>query len=341
MVDDERLSKPHDRLFKKALGIEIYMAEFLEVVLPEELTERFAFSTLRGNKDSFIDEESREHRTDLLFDLELADGEGTGYVYCLFEHKSYQEKWTALKLLDYMVRIWREDTEENDELPVILPIVFYHGEVGWNAPASLQDLAGPGIKAGDNFFPDYEFILLDMDELVAFVDAFSHSRIRLYLRALDLVRLMEEDRRTFERVLFNYFDELGDTHWDDKWEFEKFGALTFRYVLEQAPEEKAEEIITGAAKMSSERSDLLMSVADKLRREGKREGKKEGKREGKREEALEVALNLLEKKLQTDLSAQLQKELEDASYEKLKEVQNKLFDLESEDDVFELLEVQK
>jgi len=72
-----------------------------------------------------------------------------------------------------------------------------------------------------------------------------------------------------------------------------------------------------------------MSVADKLRREGKRE------------EALEVALNLLEKKLQTDLSAQLQKELEDASYEKLKEVQNKLFDLESEDDVFELLEVQK
>ena len=72
-----------------------------------------------------------------------------------------------------------------------------------------------------------------------------------------------------------------------------------------------------------------MSVADKLRREGKRE------------EALEVALNLLEKKLQTDLSSQLQKELEDASYEKLKEVQDKLFDLESEDDVFELLEVQK
>jgi len=328
MSEYDRLSKPHDRLFKKTLGIDIYMGEFLETALPEELSERFDFCTLTGKKDSYIDEEIKEYLTDLMFEVKLKDSENAGYVYCLFEHKSYEEKWTALKLLNYMVRIWYDDIEENDELPLILPIVFYHGEGSWSAPASLNELVGPGLEKDDLFFPDYEFILLDMDELVYSIENFSHPRLRLYLRAVDVVRAMDKPKEVFDKAFFAYLDELADPYWDDTWEFDNFAAFTYRYVLDQAPEEKEDDIITGAKNISSKRSDKLMSVADKLRREGKKE------------EALEAVVTFLEKKFDTELSIKLKNELKEASYETLKELQLKVFDIESESDVFEIMEKQ-
>ena len=69
-----------------------------------------------------------------------------------------------------------------------------------------------------------------------------------------------------------------------------------------------------------------MSIADKLRREGKKE------------EALEAAINFLEQKLEDDLSPKLKEKLEDASYETLKELQDVIFELDDEDEVLEFLE---
>jgi len=97
--------------------------------------------------------------------------------------------------------------------------------------------------------------------------------------------------------------------------------------------EKAGEIITGAAKMSSERSDLLMSVADKLRREGKREGKEEGKKEA----AFNMVVKQIEKKLDSTISEDLKKELEEADHETLERVGENIFQIEDEQDIRDLL----
>ena len=87
-------------------------------------------------------------------------------------------------------------------------------------------------------------------------------------------------------------------------------------------------------------NEKFMSVADKLRREGKKEGKIEGKKEGKKEEAFEAVTTFLEKKFDNELSTKLKNELKEVSYKTLKELQLKVFDIESESDVFEIMEKQ-
>ncbi|MDY0363006.1 MAG: Rpn family recombination-promoting nuclease/putative transposase [Desulforegulaceae bacterium] len=68
--------------------------------------------------------------------LYKADIKGnSGYIYLLFEHKSYYDKWIHLQLLEYLIKIWCQDIKNNnpDNLLVIIPMVLYHGRYKWIA----------------------------------------------------------------------------------------------------------------------------------------------------------------------------------------------------------------
>ncbi|MDD2235434.1 MAG: Rpn family recombination-promoting nuclease/putative transposase, partial [Desulfitobacteriaceae bacterium] len=63
-------------------------------------------------------------------------------MYFLFEHKSYQSPLTALQLLKFMIAIWELKTnkEKQKKLPIIIPLIVYHGENRWNIQPSLSYL---------------------------------------------------------------------------------------------------------------------------------------------------------------------------------------------------------
>ncbi|MBC3798665.1 Rpn family recombination-promoting nuclease/putative transposase [Acetobacterium tundrae] len=65
-----------------------------------------------------------------------------GYLYFLFEHKSYTSKNVVLQLLNYMVRIWEQKAvkENARQIPVIIPILIYHGKEKWGIGDTLADL---------------------------------------------------------------------------------------------------------------------------------------------------------------------------------------------------------
>ena len=67
----------------------------------------------------------------MLFKTEINHKEG--YVYFFFEHKSYRSKNVAFQLLRYMIEIWeaKMNKENADELPIIIPLVIYHGKEDW------------------------------------------------------------------------------------------------------------------------------------------------------------------------------------------------------------------
>ena len=58
---------------------------------------------------------------DLLFRTNINNREG--YLYLLFEHKSYPSPDIAFQLLKYMVKIWDSKIEETSRLPIIIPLV--------------------------------------------------------------------------------------------------------------------------------------------------------------------------------------------------------------------------
>jgi hypothetical protein len=100
-------TNPHDHFFKAVFTRPEAAGDFLRHYLPPEIIQHLDLARLMICKDSFIDPELAEHHSDLLYQVPLTGG-GQGYVYVLFEHKSYPEPFIALALLRYMVRIWEQ-----------------------------------------------------------------------------------------------------------------------------------------------------------------------------------------------------------------------------------------
>ena len=83
----------------------------------------------------------------------------------LFEHKSTPEEWIAFHLLRYQVRIWELFLKQNEKakrLPVIIPLVLYHGKKKWRVGIQFSDLfmnPRPVLMA---FIPDFSYLLCDL-----------------------------------------------------------------------------------------------------------------------------------------------------------------------------------
>ena len=74
---------------------------------------------------------------DLLLTVETIDG-ATEYVYVLVEHKSYPASMVAVQLLGYIGGILKR--YRKPPVPIIHPVVFYHGAKTWTAPTELTGL---------------------------------------------------------------------------------------------------------------------------------------------------------------------------------------------------------
>ena len=99
--------------------------------------------------------------------------------------------------------------------------------------------------------------------------------------------------------------------------------------------DEASEVLT---EKIPEGSENFMYVKDSFYTRAKEEGKEEGVKEGKKLESLEVVIELIEQKLKSPISKDLKNDLESATYSQLKLIRLSIFEVESEEDVFELLE---
>jgi predicted transposase/invertase (TIGR01784 family) len=105
------LHNPHDVLFKEMFSQQEIAADFLRNYLPPKVVAHLQLDALDVQPDSFIDEELREHYSDLLFRAPLIDPSDeqdeahadaqVALVYILFEHKSYNDRQTPFQLLRY------------------------------------------------------------------------------------------------------------------------------------------------------------------------------------------------------------------------------------------------
>jgi predicted transposase YdaD len=101
------------------------------------------WTTLHPEPGSVVDPELRETESDLLFSARLRGGKPLLF-YVLIEHQSTVNRWMALRMLRYVVRQlehWRKQHPESKLLPVIIPLVLYHGQEGaWSAPRRVEEL---------------------------------------------------------------------------------------------------------------------------------------------------------------------------------------------------------
>lgn len=122
--------------------------------------------TLEVAKESFSDEELRQHFSDMLYQIALRTG-GTAQVHLLLEHKSWPDQGVTLQMARYQIQKWAELWRSSPQrLPVIIPAVLYHGKQAWDVPrnfAALFNLHGPTAILRP-FVPDFHYYLCDLSK---------------------------------------------------------------------------------------------------------------------------------------------------------------------------------
>ncbi|WPB81108.1 Rpn family recombination-promoting nuclease/putative transposase [Archangium violaceum] len=161
---------PHDLFARFTFGHPERAAAALRAALPPHVVSEVDWSSLRREPGSVVDPELRETESDLLFTARLSEGRPL-LLYVLLEHQSSVDRWMALRMLRYVVRQvehWREKHPEQTSLPVIIPLVMYHGPDGaWSAPRRVEelfDLPGEGVQRERwrALVPRFEYLLDDL-----------------------------------------------------------------------------------------------------------------------------------------------------------------------------------
>jgi len=164
-MSTDPLHQAHDKLFKAGFGDPATAAAFLCSQLPAPVVSALDRSGMRLELGSFVDSHFRASESDLLFSVPTRGG-GESLVYVLFEHQRVEDRWIALRLLRYMVRIWERyrATGSPEQLPTILPVVLAQNAKPWATPVRFRDLVAIPEGAGDSI-PDFSFRLIQLANL--------------------------------------------------------------------------------------------------------------------------------------------------------------------------------
>lgn len=280
-----KVESPHDKLFKETFSHLKVTRSFLHHYLPPGVMKFLNTDTLKLEKDSFISKDLEESYSDLLFSTDI-DGK-EGYVYFLFEHKSYADRTVTFQILKYMAEFWdaKMRKENLKTVPPVIPLVMYHGNTSWNT----SDMLRKAIANYDDlpreirqFIPNYKFLLFDFtnfpDEEIK-----GEARIRILITMFRDIRKAEsvqELLRILERSI-SYLQEL-----DDKQTGMEYFETMLYYIFSAATNVtrgNTDEITEKIKNSYPEGSRIIMSLADMFREEGKELGKEEGKKQGKKE----------------------------------------------------------
>jgi predicted transposase/invertase (TIGR01784 family) len=224
---------------------------------------------------SFIDSQFVQSEADMLFSLRVADG--PGYVHVLFEHQSSPDAMMLLRLLSYMVRVWRRHTREqgpSDKLPVIIPMVLFHGPAGWHGPTDFRSLVAAQDDAFSLYTPRFACLLFDL----------SSPRVA-ELAGNALVRIIGDllashGRPDFRERLARAYATLHELIHAPG--FSRYFEIIFRYILKVHDLPKEELLSLAAGSMHREMKEMVMTTYQRLIDEGKELGLVEGEEQASR-----------------------------------------------------------
>jgi predicted transposase YdaD len=272
---------PHDLFARFTWGQPERAEAELHAVLPPDVVARVDWSTLRREPGPVVD---RETQSDLLFSARLRGGRQL-LLYILLEHQSSVDRWMALRMLRYVVRQaehWRKEHPESERLPVIVPLVMYHGPEGaWTAPRRVEELFELPEEAEErerwrSFVPRFEFLLDDLtaERAEALMARPGPPLARLALLVLRYGRSEELSHRLPSWTVLFAEVYAAPEGLDDL-------RGVVRYLLQVGDEaaREATEAVLNSVAGEQGTEELMMTVGEKLIEQGRQKGILEGRAE--------------------------------------------------------------
>jgi predicted transposase/invertase (TIGR01784 family) len=319
------IPNPHDAIFKAILGKPEHARGALRAIVPAALAEALDWSKLTLQPGNFVDLALKEQFTDLLYSATWHDG-GEVLVYFLFEHFSAPPRpdgLLAYRLLRYQVRIWEDWHAKHPKaktLPMIIPVVLYHGLTPWSEPRSfdaLVDVPDSVRPAVAPYLIHFTYLHDDLSEISddelrdgamtalakLVVVCFKHARtredfIKILTRWMDVVREVvraPNGLKALAQVLC-YILQVND----------RVGAEELKELLEREIGPEAKEAIVTAGQQLIEQG----------RQQGIEQGRQQGIEQG-RQRLQELLLRLLRQRFGDEVSTQVERRVATASVEQI------------------------
>ena len=305
----------HDKYFRETLSHKQVAQDFPENYLPQEISKYLDLETLAICKDTFVDVHKAGHYSDLLYEVQATSGQA--YIYLLFEHKSTADPFIALQMLRYMLEIWelyRKQHPKKSTLPLIIPIVLYHGRFAKQAQGigQLVDLPGPDLKV---YVPDFTLAFLDFSP-EADTKIKGEVLTQLFLHCLRAKNEPKAVEHLLNIILL--IAELDDSAPSLQWI-----QTIFAYINQVMDIDK--DVVRNLSKLhlAGSKEDIIMTIAEQWKMEGRQEGRNA------------ILSRLLAKRFGQDVvNLQVQKRLQNASEEELDLWAERILDAQSIEDVF-------
>lgn len=280
--EDEKIVNPHDKFYKSVFSDIGIARDFLKNYLPESVLKMVELNDLELQNGSYVDEKLTEIFSDMLFRTTINNRDG--FVYFLFEHKSYPDRLVALQLLTYMVRIWNQkvNRENNTHIPVIIPMLIYHGKSKWNI-GTLKDLILDYDllpEEAKQMIPDFNYQVYDLSQ-------FSDEEIKgdAILRiTLSVLRdVFQKNGQEFISAIIKASEALNELK--ERSSGIQYFETYLRYILKSGvglTNEQLDIVINELSDSFKEGSEVAMTLAESLRAEGFEKGIEQGIAKGKK-----------------------------------------------------------
>jgi predicted transposase/invertase (TIGR01784 family) len=164
MVNSVETSVPHDASYKLLFSHPEMVASLLRDFVPEEWVRELDFSTLERQNGSYVSDDLRERRQDILWRIKCRDT--WLYIYLLIEFQSSVDPWMSVRIMTYIGLLYQElinsgQIKSGDKLPPVVPLVLYNGRKTWTARLDIADLISPVPAALARYRPSLRYFLLD------------------------------------------------------------------------------------------------------------------------------------------------------------------------------------
>lgn len=286
------IANKHDATFKEVFSQKKIAKDFIQNNLPQEVLDIMDIESLELQKDTFINQDLVENFSDLIYKVQIKDR--VAYISFLLEHKSYKDKMTIFQIHKYILETWMAQVqkENNEYLPIILPMVIYHGKEKWNLKTDVRDMI-PGFKNlpiyiqerlpvfKHDFFNIGEYNESDFEKLTkltammlkAFKYAFEDDIevvLRVYLMALEDLK----DEEPLETLIY-------------------YGEIYLRYIGLTNSKVNEKDIVEQIKKLDG-KGAVTMSFIEKIEERGMEKGIEKGIEKGELKAKKEIAKTLLD-----------------------------------------------
>jgi hypothetical protein len=274
-------------------------------LLDVQLLPRIDFTQMHVVPGRFVGRDFRHIESDLVLQAPIRAEAGSEqrriFLYLLIEHQSEPDRFMPLRVLEYVVLIYKHQMREwlkkhgqldKFNLQPVLPIVLYTGTRTWEKLGHLWELVDLGAELAERI-PSVQPLFLNVgqtsDKVLAHGGAFG-LMLRLVQQRRTRLPVFEQTLREVVSVLEGLADQERD-RWLELLSYITALIYNEREVPEREPLMEQVNVAVGNDAYRKEFFDMGKTIAEHLKEEGREEGLEKGAMRNQRRMLLRLLRN--------------------------------------------------